>query len=126
MSALTITTRRRTARGILFLWLGLWALVAAAPCVMAAPTCHDMSSSCPQKGAPDCDALQAVDCQTRDAVFLVGPDNAPDFTALPPRLFLQSQTVWLPPTLTADPQIGRFALRLDPPPLYLQHAVFLI
>jgi hypothetical protein len=93
---------------------------------MAASTCHDMSSSCPQAGSPDCDTLQTADCQTQDAVFLVNADHVPDFTTLPPRLFLQSQSVWLPPILTAFPQNVYFALRLDPPPLYLQHSVFLI
>jgi hypothetical protein len=126
MSALTFATRRRTARGLLLLLFGVWALVASAPCVMAAPTCHDMNTSCPQAGGPDCDTLQTADCQTQDAVFLLSADNVPDFTTLPPRLFLQPQVAWLPPRLTGFPQTEQFALRLDPPPLYLQHSVFLI
>ena len=126
MSALTVTTRRRTARGLLLLLLGVWGLVVTAPCVMASPSCHEMGAPCPQMDAPDCDTLQAADCQTRDTAYLISPDSVPDFTALPPRLFLQPQAAWLPPVHVGSPRIDRFALRLSPPPLYLQHAVFLI
>jgi hypothetical protein len=134
MLGLTNTNRRHTARGLLVLLLGMWTLAAAAPCVMASPSCPDMAVPCPsmdqhpaaQPEAPPCDTLQAVDCQTRDAAWLVSTATTPDFTALPPRLFLQPPAALVPTQRHSFPQVERYALRLSPPPLYLQHTVFLI
>jgi hypothetical protein len=125
--------RRQTARGLIVLLLGLWAMIAVAPCTMAAPTCHDMSAPCvhtgdsPSPSAPDsnCEALQAADCQTRDAGWLAGYTTTPDFAVLPPQHFLYPQAALIPFHNTL-PHAERYVLRLSSPPLYLQHGVFLI
>lgn len=74
---------------------------------------------------PDCDTLQAVDCQRAD-INLTERIALPDFSALPPRLLTVASVVVqsarnAPP---ADPH--RYALRLSSPPLYLQHTALLI
>ncbi|MDH4134623.1 MAG: hypothetical protein OEV31_07515 [Gammaproteobacteria bacterium] len=124
--------RRQTARGLIALLLGFWALTAAAPCVMAAIACHDMSATCTHPGDvttptahdSNCETLQAADCQTRDAGWLTGSTGLPDFTALPPQAVLSSQAVFTPFRNTL-PDAERFVLRFSTRPLYLQHHAFL-
>lgn len=108
---------------------GVWLFAAAAPCVMAAPQCPRMDGApCDSPGmttTPDCDTLQAVDCQRTD-INLTERVALPDFSALPPRLltvasFLLQSARNVPP---ADWR--RFTLRPLSPPLYLQHAALLI
>lgn len=125
--------RRQTARGLVALLLGFWALTAVAPCVMAAATCHNMSAPCAHAGdAPtppahdsNCETLQAADCQSRNTDWLAGSTPAPDFAVLPPQAFLYPKAVFMPFRDTL-PDAGRFVLRLSSPPLYLQHSAFLI
>ena len=130
MLGLTHRTRRTTARGLLALMSSLWLLAAAAPCVMAAPHCPGMDGQpCESMDhaakAPDCDSLQAVDCQREDTA-LNSRDSVPDLSMVPVLLATTPLTVELAtlPSLTADPD--RLTLQLSPPPLYIQHAVLLI
>lgn len=133
MFGITAHRRRQTARGLIALLLGLWTMIAVAPCAMAAATCHDMSAPCAHAGdAPNpptndsnCDALQAADCQTRDANWLTGSAPAPDFAVLPPQPFLYPQAQFVPLRNTL-PRAERYVLQPSSPPLYLQHSVFLI
>lgn len=129
MSGLTHVTRRRTALGLLALMSGVWLLAAAAPCVMAAPQCPRMDGapceSMDSMATPDCDTLQVVDCQRAD-MNLTDRVAVPDFTVLPPRL-LTVASIAVQPARNAPPaDPHRFALRPHSPPLYLQHAAFLI
>lgn len=132
MLGLNAVTHRRTARGLFALMSAVWLLAAAAPCVMAAPHCPDMAGApCETTdhtalpAASDCDTLQAVDCQRGD-ISLTDRIAVPDFPVLAPRLLIVAPVAAQPVrnALSADPE--RFALRLSPPPLYLQHAAFLI
>jgi len=130
MLGLTRKIRYRTAQTILALVGGLWLLAAAAPCVMAAPH-SGMNAPCEGTdhaalpAAPNCDSLQAIDCQSND-ISLTERLTVPDFTALPPRLLTIAPVSILLPQNALRPDAQRFALRLSPPPLYLQHNVFLI
>jgi len=74
---------------------------------------------------PNRDSLQAIDCQSND-ISLTERLTVPDFTALPPRLLTIAPVSILLPQNALRPDAQRFALRLSPPPLYLQHNVFLI
>lgn len=136
MLGLKAVTRRGTARGLLALMSAVWLLAAAAPCVMAASHCPDMGGvPCESMDMPanhalpaaaDCDTLQAIDCQTANEHFVTARTVTPDFQVLPPRLLiLPAATAVLPPHPSL-PQAERYVLRLSPPPLHLQHSVFLI
>lgn len=133
MLAFTAPRRRQTARGLIALLLGLWTMIAIAPCTMAASACHDMGVHCahadgtpsPPANDSNSEALQAADCQTRNADWLAGSTATPDFEILPPQAFLYPQAEFVP-VRNALPQAERFALRLSPPPLYLRHSTFLI
>jgi hypothetical protein len=130
MLGLNNTTRRTTARGLIALIGGVWLLAAVAPCVMAAPH-SGMKMPCAGtdhatlQATPNCDTLQAIDCQSGD-ITLTERDVVPDFKALPPRLLTVTPVSVHLPRSALRPDAQRFTLRLSPPPLYLQHNVFLI
>ncbi len=133
MFIITAHRRRQTARGVAALLLGLWTMIAMAPCTMAATACHDTGAPCahldgsssPPANDSNCEALQAADCQTRDANWLTGPATPPDVAVLPPPSFPYPPAAFIPARITL-PQAERFALRLSSPPLYLRHGAFLI
>jgi len=131
MLGLSTATRRTTARGLLALMGGIWLLAAAAPCVMATPHCPGMNVPCEGTdhaalpAAPDCDTLQAVDCRSSD-INLTDRVTLLDFTMLPAHLLTVAPVSVQLPRNALHPDVARFALRLSPPPLYLQHSVFLI
>ncbi len=127
MSLFTRTLQQRTARGLIALLGGLWLLMAAAPCVMAAP-CHDMGNTpCPApgplSGAPDCDSLQAADCQREEATLNQLP--APDMQAALV-LLTRAPAVFTQISVLLARDADRLALRISSPPLYLQHAALLL
>lgn len=135
MLGLNRRTRRTTAKGLLALMSGVWLLAAAAPCVMASMPCPNMGDvSCEPAAtpasqatlapAPNCESLQAIDCQTPN-VALTERVALADFTALPPVLNAAPRVSSAAAgAIHTDPQ--RLVLRLSPPPLYLQHGTLLI
>jgi len=130
MLGLTQKTRFRTAQSLLALVGGMWLLAAVAPCVMAAPhvgmnaPCESMDHGT-LPAAPSCDTLQTIDCQSSD-ISLTERVAAPDFAALPLHLLTADPVSIQLPRSALRHDAQRFALRLSPPPLYLQHNVFLI
>lgn len=134
MSGMNPRNRPAARKGLLSLVAGLWLFTAMAPCVMAASCLTGMGGPCPMSAAPgsshngDCDSAQATACPItvaeRQPVRLPVADldiSAPTVIA-----------ITLPPAPEAagitrnhlHPE--QFALRLSPPPLYQQFAVYRI
>jgi hypothetical protein len=131
MFAFSRKLHRRTAQSLIALLGSLWLLAAAAPCVMAAPRCPGMGGDCdsmdsrqPAASVP-CEALQAVDCQVAQADTLVANTPVVDFSLLPVLLFTLPHDAVSNAERAHRIEPDRYAFDLYPPPLRLQHSVFL-
>jgi hypothetical protein len=129
MLGLSRKVRFRSAQTLLALMSSLWLFAAAAPCVMAAPSCPPgMAGDCPSMDQPgltaagDCNVFAAVDCQSSGEERLAVSTPVMDFSVVPVRLHSLPVAALLHTPHTHD----RYATVILSPPLNLQNAVLLI
>ena len=120
--------RRRIARLVAGLFVAVFVMGAAAPCVMAASSCPGMTAAaCPHPAdhppAP-CDATHLIDCKRPDTNTLTDL-SIHAVVPLPVAIALLPVAQSLPGMAPAG-ALARYRAGLPPPPPNLRNAILLI